>query len=195
MTRLLLLFALTSFSYAPLWAQKANLFNIRAGYLQSNTIVDITNTIKVGIVPLEEKPGFYAGLAYEHLLSALLTSQIEINFQQKGYRSQDILWGYDTRNNYNYIGITPTVGIRLIKNLSFSVGPEVNLLVSKSTTSLNSKLVELGLVGRGRYQIDRIGITGGYFRGLTFYDRSYTKTYSFRNQNWQLGLFYQLSKR
>lgn len=191
----LLTLALTLFSCSSLWAQKANLFGTRAGYLQSSTIIDITNPLTIGIGPVETKPGFYVGLAYEHSLSNLLTSQIEINFQQKGQLYQNFPREANQRNTYNYVGITPTIGVRLIKQLTFSIGPEMNILVGKSTIWSKSRLIELGVVGRGRYQFNRVGITGGYFRGLTVYDQSPTNTYAFTNQNWHVGLLYLLRKK
>lgn len=191
----LLLLVLILLSCSPLWAQKANLFSVRAGYLESSTIVDITNTLLIGLAPLKTKPGFYVGFAYEHPLSTWFTSQIELNFQQKGHQFRGFPKEADMRSRYNYIGVTPMIGIKLIQKLCFLIGPELNLLISKSATWPDSKHAELGLVGRGRYQINRVGITGGYFRGLTVFDRSPTHTYSFTNQNWQVGLVYQVSKR
>ena len=195
MKRFLLLLALLSFGYSSLWGQKANLFNVRAGYLQSSTIVDVTNPLLIGLEPIKTSPGFYIGLAYEQPLSTLFTSQVEMNFQQKGHLHQSFSKEGSHRNTYNYIGITPTVGIQLIRKLTFSVGPEMNLLINESTAWSNSRIIELGVVGRGRYQFSRVGITGGYFRGLTVYDQSPTDTYAFTNHNWQVGLTYTLNKR
>ncbi|SOD88909.1 PorT family protein [Spirosoma fluviale] len=185
---------LIMFSSSQLRAQKENSFTIRAGYLHSSTHVEIANSLLIGIALVKAKPGFYIGLAYEHLLSTLLTSQIELNFQQKGQRLGNYAGDMPINLNYNYIGLTPTIGIQPMSNLSFWVGPEVNLLVGKSSSWPHSNSIEVGLVGRVRYQFRRMGITGGYFKGLTVHDRSTTKTYAFTNRNWQVGLSYLISK-
>ncbi|QDK81535.1 PorT family protein [Spirosoma sp. KCTC 42546] len=176
-------------------AQSKNRFNIGAGYSYSNTIIAIENTLLIGIAPIKPKPGFYVSLAYEHQLSGLFTTQLELNLQQKGHRYESSVEQRLVPVRYTYIGINPTIGVKPVKKLSFLIGPEVNLLISKSTSWSNSKPIEIGLTGRGRYQFSRIGITGGYFRAITFYDLTSTGTYSFTNQNWQVGLTYQLSPR
>jgi hypothetical protein len=90
-------------------------------------------------------------------------------------------------------------GVRLINNLRFLIGPQLNLLVNKSTNGLEtqpltnaSRRLEFGLVGRVSYQYNRVGLTASYFKGLTTYFK--TDFYNLTNQNWQLGLYYQLNK-
>ncbi|GAB4006678.1 hypothetical protein GCM10028808_09060 [Spirosoma migulaei] len=176
-------------------AQSKNQFNIGAGYSYSNTIVGIENTALIGLTPIKAKPGFYVSLAYEHQLSRLFTTQTELNLQQKGHRYENPIEQQLVPVRYTYIGIRPTIGAKPVKKLSLLIGPKLNWLISKSASWSNSKPIEIGLTGRGRYQFSRVGITGGYFRALTFYDLSGSGTYSLTNQNWQVGLFYQLSPR
>jgi hypothetical protein len=195
MRYLLLLTVLISANRSQLSAQSKNRFNIGAGYSHSSTIIAQENPLLIGISPIEPKSGFYISIAYEHQLCSLFTSQLELNVQQKGYRYQHLVERRSIPVHYTYIGFNPTIGVKPTKKLSFLIGPEVNLLISKSTNSSKSKPIELGLVGRGRYQFSRVGITGGYFRALTFYDLSHTGTYSFTNQNWHVGLLYQLNRQ
>jgi hypothetical protein len=183
----------------PALAQSANRFSIQAGYLYSTSTFTQTTTFAIGLPNFDPKPGFYAGLTYEHQLSTLLTSGLELTYQQKGYISRIPYVNPASINTYRYLGITPMLGIRLIKNLRILLGPEVNLLVNKSTRGLETqpltdanRRLEVGLVGRASYQFNRVGLTAGYFKGLTAYYKP--DFYYLTNQNWQLGLFYQLNK-
>lgn len=175
--------------------QSKDRLNVGAGYSYSDAIVGIENTLLIGIAPIKPKSGFYVSLAYEHQLTGLFTTQIELTLQQKGYRYESFVEQQLVPVRYTYIGINPTIGIKPVKKLSFLIGPEVNLLISESSSLSKSKPIEIGLTSRGRYQFSRVGVTGGYFKALTFYELSRTGTYSFTNQNWQVGLTYQLGPR
>ncbi|WP_461108779.1 hypothetical protein [Spirosoma koreense] len=174
-------------SHFKLAAQSKNHVNLGAGYIHSATIVAIENPLLIGVIPPEPKAGFYVSLAYEHQLSDRWTSQVEMHFQQKGFQTQN-LERKTVTIPYNYLGISPTVGFSPINPLTLFIGPELNILLNRS----EGKPAEFGLTGRARYQFNRIGITGGYFRALTMYQLTSSGTYSFTNQNWQIGLSYQL---
>lgn len=181
-------------------AQPANRFSIQAGYLYSTSALTRTSTVLIGLSNFDPKPGFYAGLTYEHQVSTWLTSQVEFRYQQKGYVSRlpfvDQAWA----NTYRYLGIAPMIGVKLVKNLRLLIGPQVNVLVNKSVSGLETqsqtdanRRFELGLMGRASYQFNRVGLTAGYFNGLTAYSK--TDVYYLTNQNWQAGLLYQLTKK
>jgi hypothetical protein len=168
--------------------------------LYSTSTLTPTTTYAIGLPDFDPKPGFYVGLTYEHQLSTLLTTELEFTYQQKGYIIRVPYVNSESINTYRYLGITPMLGIRLIKNLRFLLGPQVNLLVNKSTRGLETQpltdancRLEVGLVGRVSYQFNRVGLTAGYFKGLKAYYKP--DFYHLTNQNWQLGLFYQLNKK
>jgi hypothetical protein len=190
----------TLISNIPALSQSINRFSIQTGYLYSTSTLTPTTTYAIGLPDFDPKPGFYVGLTYEHQLSTLLTTELEFTYQQKGYIIRVPYVNSESINTYRYLGITPMLGIRLIKNLRFLLGPQVNLLVNKSTRGLETKpltdancRLEVGLMGRVSYQFSRVGLTAGYFKGLKAYYKP--DFYYLTNQNWQLGLFYQLNKK
>jgi hypothetical protein len=185
-------------SNTPTLAQSINRFGIQAGYLYSTSSLTPTTTYAIGLPTINPKPGYYIGLTYEHQLSTLLTGGLELTYQQKGYIGQ-IPYISESINTYRYLGLAPMASVRLVKNLHFLIGPQLNLLVNKSTNGLEtqpltnvSRQLEFGLVGRVKYQYNRVGLTASYFKGLTTYFK--TDFYKLTNQNWQLGLYYQLNK-
>lgn len=180
-------------SNAPTLAQSINRLNIQAGYLYSTSTLTPTTYYTIGLPDINSKPSYYIGLTYEHQLSTLLTSGLELTYQQKGYIILESI------NTYRYLGLTPMAGIIPIRNLRFLIGPQLNLLVNKSVNGLKnqplingSRRLEFGMAGRVSYQHNRVGLTASYFKGLTTYFK--TDFYNLTNQNWQLGLFYQLNK-
>lgn len=179
-------------------AQSINRFDVQVGYLYSTSTLTPTTTYAIELPNINSKPGYYIGLTYEHQLSTLLTGGLGLTYQQKGYIGQ-IPYISESVNAYRYLGIAPMAGVRLIKNFRFLIGPQLNLLVNKSTNGLEtqpltnvSRRLEFGLVGRVSYQYNRVGLTASYFKGLTTYFK--TDFYNLTNQNWQLGLYYQLNK-
>jgi hypothetical protein len=193
----LLIYILVSNTF--MLAQSINRLSIQAGYLYSTSTLTRTSTVLIGLPNFDPKRGFYVGLTYDHQLSALLTSGLELTYQQKGYISRIPYVNSESINTYRYLGLTPMVGIRPIDNLRFLIGPQLNLLINKSpsgskfqrSTDTNRKF-EFGLVGCVSYQYNRVGLKASYFKGLTAYFK--TDYYYLTNQNWQLGLFYQLNK-
>ncbi len=177
----------------PVLAQKVNRFNIQAGYLYSTSALTRTSTALIGIPEPEPKPGFYGGLTYEHQVSTFFTGQLELTYQQKGHIDEGFP---DEKFNrtYRYLGITPMIGVMPIKNLRFLVGPGLNLLLNGFVNGVaETRLLEFGPMVRSSYQFHRISLTVGYFKGLTAYLKS--NHHYLTNQNWQMGLLYQLSKR
>lgn len=199
MKSITILFISALISNLPALSQSVNRFSIQAGYLYSTSTLTQTTTYAIGLPNFEPKPGFYAGIAYEHLVSPLLTSQIELIYQQKGHVRWIPFVDQTSTNTYRYFGITPMVGIRTLKNLRFLIGPQVNWLINKSITGLETQLMkavnrrfEFGLMGRGSYQFHRVGLSVSYFKGLTAYYKP--DFFYLTNQNWQLGLLYQINK-
>lgn len=188
-------------SNTPVLSQSTDRFSIQVGYLHSASTLTWTSSVLIAPPNFDPKPGFYVGLTHEHQLSSLLNSQLELTYQQKGYIGRISYVDQESINTYRYLGITPMVGVRLIRNFRFLIGPQLNLLVNKSTsgsetqpllaTDRNRRL-ELGLLGRLSYQFNRVGLTTSYFKGLTAY---YIDSYYLTSQNWQLGLSYQLTKK
>ena len=185
-------------SNTPTLAQPINRLNIQAGHLYSTSTLTPTTYYAIGLPNINPKSGYYIGLTYEHQFSTLLSGGLELTYQQKGYISQ-IPYISESINTHRYLGLTPMVGIRPIQNLRFLIGPQLNLLVNKSTNGVDiqllsngSRRLEFGLAGRVSYQYNRVGLTASYFRGLTTYFK--TDFYNLTNQNWQLGLFYQLNE-
>jgi hypothetical protein len=193
-TKFLILFILFCWQvYLPVQAQSKSNFGVRAGYIYSTTEVKTTgNTLRLeGIDP---KGGYYAGLMYGYAFSDRWLGRFELDYQNKGQVSKNQNGAVVAKNNYNYLGITPTIGVRAFKNLSFLAGPEINILLSKNTRWADAQPVEFGLVGSGSYQINRALLNIGYFKGLTSYDKTsiVASSFDFVNQNWQIGLTYLL---
>ena len=184
-------------------AQSINQFSCQAGYLSATSKPTRTSTALFGLPDFEPKPGFYVGLTYQHHLSTLLTSQLQLTFQQKGYTNPTTPGpGHPAFiNTYCYLSLTPMVGVKPSKHLHFSLGPQLNLLVNKLTRGSGvqpefdaNRRLEFGLMGHARYQVNRVGLTASYFKGLTAYYKL-DHYYYLMNQNWQIGLAYQLSKK
>ena len=185
-------------SSTPTLAQSIKKLSIQAGYLYSTSTLTPTTYYAIGLPYINPKPGYYIGLTYERQLSTLLTSRLELTYQHKGYIGENPYIS-ESINTYRYLGLTPMAGIRPIKNLRFLIGPQLNLLVHKSSNGLETqplidggRWLEFGLVSRVSYQYSRVGLTASYFKGLTNYFK--IDFYNLTNQNWQLGLFYQLNK-
>ncbi len=180
----------------PLTAQSQNLksYGIRAGYLHSFTQVKKTGSNPLGIVGITSAPGFYLGGYFRKETSGAFLWQLEMNYQNKGQFSNDIPGSERIKNTYHYLGLTPTLGVKLNRRLSATVGPEVNLLVGEKSTWTESSAVEAGIIGRLLYQWSRLGIQAGYFRAINKYDaRSFSSFgFDFINSNVQVGLVYDL---
>lgn len=183
----------------PSLAQSINRLSAQAGYLYSTHTLTPTTYLIDGLPDSDFKPGFYVGLTYEHQLSTLLTSGLNLSYQQKGDIGGSAYIKPRTINTYHYLGVTPMIGIRPIQNLRFLIGPQLNFLVNKSTSNLRTyrlinvnHTLEFGLLGRISYELNRVGLSASYFKGLTAYYT--TDSYYSTNQTWQLGLFYQLNK-
>ncbi|MBC3795391.1 outer membrane beta-barrel protein [Spirosoma utsteinense] len=181
-------------------SQSVSQFSIQAGYLYSTPTFTRTTYYLIGLPDFEPKPGFYAGISYEHSLSPLVTSQIEFTYQQKGHTVKNAFPDEKFGNAFRYLSITPMVGITPIKNLRFLIGPQINWLIDRSINGAETsqsksanRRFEFGLMGRGSYQFYRVGLSVSYFEGLTAYYKS--NFFYLTNQNWQLGLHYQLDKK
>lgn len=192
----------TLISNIPTLSQSINRFSIQTGYLYSTSTLTRTSPVLIGLPNFDPKPGFYVGLTYEHRLSTLLTTELEFTYQQKGYIVRMPYLNSESINTYRYLGVTPMIGIRPIRNLRFLIGPQLNLLVNKSTSGLETqplldtdrnRKLEFGLLGHVSYELNRVGLVVSYFKGLTAYYKP--DFYHLTNQNWQLGLFYQLNKK
>ncbi|AUD04167.1 outer membrane beta-barrel protein [Spirosoma pollinicola] len=187
-------------STMPALAQSINRFSFQAGYLYATSKLTRTSTALFGLPDFDPKPGFYMGLTYEHQISTLITSQLELTYQQKGSINRTSPLSPEFINTYSYLSLTPMVGVKPVKNLHFLIGPQLNLLVNKLTRGSDTQVLfdanrrlEFGLMGRASYQFNRVGLTASYFKGLTaYYKRDYY--YYLMNQNWQVGLAYQLNK-
>lgn len=180
-------------AYLPVQAQSKSSFGVSAGYLYSTTRVNTTSST-LRLEGIDAKGGYYAGLMYRYSFSNRWLGRLDVDYQNKGQvtRNQN---GILVRNNtYGYLGITPTIGINAFKNVFVLVGPEVNVLLGKNTKWDNAQPVEVGVVGKGTYQLNRVLLNVGYFRGLTSYDRTsiVLSSFDFLNQNWQIGLTYLL---
>jgi hypothetical protein len=174
-------------------AQSIDRFSLQTGYLYSNSTLTRTNPVlPIGLPNFDPKPGFYIGLTYEHQLSTLLISGLELTYQQKGFIGRTPYISPELISTYRYLGLTPMIGLMPIWNLRFSIGPQLNLLVNKSMSDKADRKLEFGLLGRVSYQYNRVGLIASHFKGLTAYYKS--DIYYLMNQNWQLGVFYQLNK-
>lgn len=183
----------------PLFGQSTDRFAVQAGCLQSVSRLRPISPVLIGYPDVVAKPGFYVGFTYEHALSSLITGEFDLSYQQKGHISQLPYITPASINTYRYIGLTPMIGIRPLANVCFLLGPQINLLLSRSTKGLETqplfdanRKVEFGLAGRVQYQFDRVGLSLSYVKGLTAYYKP--ENYQLTNQNWQVGLYYQLSK-
>ena len=183
-------------------SQSIDRFSIQTGYLYSTSTLTRTSAVLIGLPNFDPKPGFYVGLTYEHQLSILLTTELGFTYQQKGYIARRPFVDQESINTYRYLGVTPMIGIRPIRNLRFSIGPQLNLLVNKSTSGLETqplldtdrnRKLEFGLSGRISYELNRVGLVASYFKGLTAYYKP--DFYHLTDQSWQLGLSYQLNKK
>lgn len=183
----------------PLFGQSTDRLTVQAGYLQSVSRLQPTSSVLIGYPDIVAKPGFYLGLTYEHALSSLVTIEFDLSYQQKGHISQLPYITPASINTYRYMGLTPMIGIRPLANACFLLGPQVNLLLSRSTKGLETqplfdanRKVEFGLAGRIQYQFNRVGLSLSYINGLTAYYKP--DNYQLTNRNWQVSLFYQLNK-
>ena len=186
-------------SNAPILAQSISRFSLQAGYLYSVSTLIRTSPVLISLPDVVAKPGFYAGITYDHQNSTGFTTQLELTYQQKGHINPVTYTNPTSTTTYRYVSITPMAGLRLIKNLRFLVGPQLNLLINRSISGLEAlpltradHRLEFGVVARASYQVNRVGLRASYFKGLTAYYQP--DFYYLTNQNWQLGLFYQLHK-
>jgi hypothetical protein len=179
-----------SLSVTSALAQSTHRFHIQGGYLYATSALIRTSNALIGLPEVTPKPGFYVGLTYQHQLSTRLTGALELTYQHKGYVGRSP--SFTSTNPYAYLGLTPMLGIKVVRNLRLSAGPQGNVLVNRTASGNERKKVEFGLLGRVSYQLNRVGLSAGYFRGLTAYEK--TDFHYLTNQNWQLGLFYQLNR-
>lgn len=174
-------------------AQSINRLTAQAVYLYSLTHLTSTTYSLIGLPEVKLKPGFYAGIAYTHQWKNRLIGGFEVGYQNKGFAQRDYINDRNISITYHYLSITPLIGISPLKGFDVLVGPQLNVLLSKSVrVGDNDKPVEFGLAGKLRYQYHRFGLTAGYFKNLTVFYRS--GDYYLINQNWQVGLQYQLNR-
>lgn len=177
---------------------KQSYFGVRAGYLRAST--DVTSSPEgsnlTGVSPLN---GYYGGLFYQHDSPNRIAYRAELNYQHKGNENQDRNGNILSQERFNYVGLTPLIGITPIPGLSLLVGPEVNVYIGKKAFNRNAPLAEFGISGRVTYRRKWIGIEVGYFKGFNEYNSVTVRNspavgedirFSFKNQTCQVGLIF-----
>ncbi|SOD96295.1 outer membrane beta-barrel protein [Spirosoma fluviale] len=179
---------------------KRSFFAIRTGYVHSaSNLIYSPDAMNYGtnVVGVADKSGFYGGAFYQHTVGKSFAYRVDLTYQEKGSTQNDQLGNYMYSLPYNYVGVTPLVGITPVTGLGIFVGPEANLRVNSiptgsGTLTVSPTAIELGISSRLSYRYKAIGVEVSYFKGLNQY---YTFNLGgpvkvdFKNQNWQAGIF------
>jgi|GEM_PF-2769375 len=181
--------------------ESPNHFAIRAGANYSITTVSATltpfTTHLMGVTP---KTGFYVGGTYfKNIVSDKLSFRLDATFQNKGVAST--YNGQLARtSSYYYLGVTPSLGLAIAKNVTMYAGVEVNQQIRSLNPWGEGSPVEFGTSIRANYALGRWRAEVSYFKGLTKYNQldlttlGATKFYFF-NQNVQAGLLYTIGRK
>ncbi|WP_420151682.1 hypothetical protein [Spirosoma sp.] len=196
-----LLSMLSSLAFGQI-SPKTNYFGLRAGYLRTATTITASQGAKdygTKLVGIADRSGFYSGVFYHHNLGKVLAYRLELNYQQKGIQNQDPAGNFLFEQPFHYIGFTPLFGITPLSKLSVFVGPEANLRVGAIPPGQNNRptSIEAGISTRVSYRYKRIGIEVSYFNAFNTFNSFEVNPiirFDFKNQNWQAGLFFALSK-
>lgn len=179
--------------YAQAQEQCSSEFALRAGYLHSITKVDQVEGYAIYTPVNEAKPGFYVGGQYQLKFGKRFISRGEVDFQHKGLIANVDYNGTRQRQvlDYNYIGITPTIGFAPLTNLAILVGPEFNFLLNNGGNGKSTNTIEYGLAARCSYQFIKFSVDIGYFIGLNEFRKTpEIVNHHYYNRNLQVGISY-----
>ena len=170
-------------------------FGIQGGVLYSSTVIKHSPPVNNwSFIVVEPQPGYYLNVFRRKPLSDTWFSQLEVSFQQKGQNYKRPNDPQVTNRRYGYIGFSPNVGAQLATRVQVLVGAEINYLIRQKAVYEDPSLIEYGLHGRLAYQWQHVGFHVEYFSALNKYDKLdvFGIETSFINQNWKLGLIYNL---
>jgi hypothetical protein len=174
-------------------AQKKIEIALRVGYLHSITQVRQIENYLIYTPVNEAKPGFYVGGQCQLKFGKRFINRNEVTFQHKGLITKLDYNGVREKQviDYNYIGITSTIGFVTFANLSLLAGPEFNILIDNGIEKKSSNLIEYGLATRCSYRFDNFSIDVGYFVGLNEFRKiPEIVNHHYYNRNLQAGIIY-----
>lgn len=181
---------------------KTSYIGLRTGYLRTATTITASEGAKnlgTKLVGIADRSSFYGGVFYHHNLGKVIAYRVELNYQQKGVQNQGPAGNLLFEQPFHYIGVTPLLGITPLSGLGVFVGPEANLRVGSVPNEAYNRPtpIEVGISSRVAYRYKRIGIEVSYFNAFNTFNSFEVNPivqFDFKNQNWQAGLFFVLSK-
>lgn len=184
----------TAFGQSP---GRENYVGIRAGYLRASSQFTLL-PYKIQQNNVAPRSSYYGGIFYHHNLTSWLAYRVELNYQQKGQTRRNLDGSVADQRPFNYVGVTPLIGLTPLPGLGIFIGPEANVRMNRILTddSYKAPPIETGVSSRLTYRYKWAGLEVGYFQAFNSYSTLYLPEgqYNYKNYTWHIGLFFVPAK-